>query len=76
MNPPLKRGPITNSGGVSPISCTGAYSTIVNDGAVFPAGLDAGPGNSANYQYWYRDPNNGVGQLGTALSDAIELDFQ
>jgi len=76
VNPPNKRGPITGSGGTNPLTCDGSYSTVVNDGTVFPAGLDAGPGNSGWYQYWYRDPDNGVGLLGTALSDAVQLDFQ
>ena len=76
MNPPLKRGPITGSGGMGFNNCSGSYSTEVNDGNVIPAGLDAGMGNTAWYQYWYRDPANGAGQLGTALSDAAQLDFQ
>jgi len=76
MNGPLKRGPITGSGGNSPVNCSGTYSTEVNDGAIIPAGLDAGMGNSAWYQYWYRDPNNGAGNFGTALSNAVQLDFQ
>ena len=75
MNPPLKRGPVMSSGGINPTQCNGTFATTVNDGAILPAGLDAGPGNSANYQYWYRDPQNGAGQLGTALSNAVELDF-
>ena len=76
INPPTKRSPVQGSGGSSPISCDGSFSRIVNDGLVFPAGLDAGAGNSGWYQYWYRDPNNGAGNLGTALSNAVQLDFQ
>ena len=76
MNPPLKRGPIMNSGGASPSDCSGSFSQIVNDGQIVPNGLDAGAGNSGWYQFWYRDPNNGPGDLGTALSNAVKLDFQ
>ena len=74
--PPLKRGPIQFSGGTAPGSCDGSFSTIVNDGAVAPLGLDAGPGQPAWYQYWYRDPQGGSGALGTALSNAVQLEFQ
>ena len=56
--------------------CFGTYATVVNDGAPFPTGLDAGVGNSGWHQYWYRDPNGGAGSLGSALSDAIQLDFE
>lgn len=75
-SPPLKRGPLVFSGGSGPASCDGAYGQVVNDGAVIPLGLDAGPGNSGWYQWWYRDPQNGPGQLGTALSNAVELGFE
>jgi len=74
--PPLKRGPVLNSFGTNPLTCDGGMSTLVNDGTILPTGLDAGSGNSGWYQYWYRDPQNGVGLLGTALSNAIQLDFQ
>ena len=74
--PPNKRGPVSNSGGSSSTSCDGSFTTRVNDGVLIPAGIDPGPGNSAWYQYWYRDPMNGAGLLGTALSDAVQLDFQ
>ena len=74
--PPNKRGPLINSGGSVPNVCDGSYATFVNDGLVIPFGLDAGAGNSAWYQYWYRDPANGSGSLGTALSNALQLDFQ
>ena len=76
VNPPTRRSAIVDSGGSGPNACDGSYSVIVNDGIVFPGGLDAGSGNSGWYQYWYRDPNNGAGQLGTALSNAAQLDFQ
>jgi len=74
--PPRRRGPITTSGGDNSSECDGLFSTIVNDGQVFPLGLDAGPGASAWYQYWYRDPLAGSGASGAALSNAIRLDFQ
>ncbi len=74
--PPNKRGPLVNSGGSAPEFCDGAFSTTVNDGVLIPFGLDAGAGNSGWYQWWYRDPQNGSGTFGTALSDAIQLDFQ
>ena len=76
VQPPTKRGPVVGSGGDSLIECDGSFSTLVNDGSVIPMGLDAGPGSSGWYQYWYRDPNNGAGLLGTALSNAVQLDFQ
>ena len=76
MNPPLKRGPVQFSGGSSPVECNGRYTTLVNDGTSFPIGMDPGAGMSATYQYWYRDPSNGAGNFGTALSDAVLLTFQ
>lgn len=75
VQPPTKRGPVIFSQGVN-FSCTGSYSTPVNDGILIPAGLDAGPGNSAWYQYMYRDPTNPKGTLGVALSNGVQLDFQ
>ena len=76
VNPPTRRSPLQGSGGSTPISCDGSYSLVVNDGLTFPAGLDAGAGNSGWYQYWCHDPMNGAGTLGTALSNAVQLDFQ
>jgi len=76
VTPPTRRSPVQSSGGSGPVACDGSFSQVVNDGTVFPAGLDAGPGNSGWYQYWYRDPNNGAGTLGTALSNAVRLDFE
>ena len=75
VSPPLKRGPVQFSNGSGPVACDGSYSQVVNDGTIVPAGLDAGPGNTGWYQWWYRDPANGAGDLGTALSDAVRLDF-
>lgn len=72
INPPLKRGTLMNSGGTTPFTCDGSYATTVNSGLVIPFGLDAGPGNSAWYQYWYRDPQDA---FGSALSNALQLDF-
>ena len=74
VQPPTRRGPIMSSFGTLN-TCDGSYSQIVNDGLMIPFGLDAGPGNTAWYQWWYRDPQNGPGQLGTALSNAIAVDF-
>ena len=68
--PPRRRGPIANSGGDNPSECDGVLSAIVNDGQVFLLGLDAGPGASAWFQYWYRDPLAGPGASGAALSNA------
>ncbi len=76
VTPPLERGPLQNGGGTSPTSCDGAFAQIVNGGDILPDGLDAGAGNSAWYQWWYRDPLNGGGTFGTALSNAVQLDFQ
>ena len=74
--PPLKRGPAINSASNNANLCLGSFSQLVNDGMVFPSGLDAGAGNSGWYQFWYRDPLGGAGNLATALSNAIQLDFQ
>jgi len=76
VQPPVKRGPIQSSGGTGSSGCSGSFSTLINDGVFLPQGLDAGPGRSAWYQYWYRDPANGAGQLGAALSNAVQLDFR
>ena len=76
VQPPTERGPVLSSGGSLASGCDGAFSTLVNDGNPIPFGLDAGPGNSAWYQYWYRDPQNGPGNLGTALSNAVQLNFE
>ena len=76
VNPPNKRSAAQGSGGTGFNNCDGAFSLEINDGAIIPIGLDAGPGNSGWYQYWYRDPNNGAGNLGTALSNGVQLDFQ
>ena len=75
VQPPTKRGPTLNSGGSGPASCDGSYTTVVNDGLVVPFGLDAGPGESAWYQMWYRDPQGGLGALGSAFSNAVQLHF-
>ena len=76
MPPLAKRGPLLESGGFGLDTCTGTFAQLINDGLQPPAGLDAGPGTTMNYQFWYRDPQNGAGILGTALSNAIQLDFQ
>lgn len=76
VQPPLKRGPIQDCSGDNPLECDGMIMTVVNDGVLWPNGLDVGPGNSGWYQYYYRDPQNGPGLLGTALTNAIQLDFQ
>ena len=76
VQPPFKRGPLQSARGFTGAeACHATFSTLVNDGAVLPAGLDAGPGNSGWYQYWYRDPANGAGGFASALSNAIRLDF-
>ena len=74
VQPPTRRGAIQSSLGTFGV-CDGSFSQVVNDGMMLPFGLDAGPGNTAWYQYWYRDPQNGAGQLGTALSNGIAVDF-
>ena len=80
VEPPIaKRGPIADSGGTSPQTCTGSYATLVTDGNLVTSGvmngLDGGPGEAVWYQYWHRDPDNGAGTLGTALSNAVRVDF-
>jgi len=76
VSPPTFRTPIQNSGGVDPNGCNGQMVLTVNTGVLIPFGPDAGPGNMSWMQLWYRDPNNGAGNLGTALSDAVEFTFQ
>ena len=75
VQPPTKRGPLVFSGGSGPLACDGSFSTRINNGAVLPAGLDGGPGGTLFYQYWYRDPQGGMGNLGTALSDGLCVVF-
>jgi len=76
MNPPLGRAPIQISGGSTPTSCDGSFVQNVNDGTVSP-NLDQGPGTSNWCQFWYRDPNQpGMGSTDTALSNAVQLDFE
>ena len=72
VQPPLGRTPIQFSFGSSATSCDGAFALVVNDGTSLH---DPGPGSSVWMQTWYRDPNNGAGTLGTALSDGIRLDY-
>lgn len=72
LQPPLARGPVALSGGSGPLACDGALQQIVNDGGIW----DPGPGNTTWIQAWYRDPAGGAGTLGTALSNALALDFQ
>ena len=71
IQPPIKRGPVMNSGGALP-GCGGSLSSVVNDGTLFPAGFDPGPGNSAWYQFWFRIR----GGTSFGLSNAVRLDFQ
>lgn len=74
VSPPLGRTPIQNSAG-SAGGCDGTLAVLVNAGVLAPSGPDAGPGASSWMQGWYRDPQNGPGNLGTALTDAVQLDF-
>ena len=76
VQPPIKRGPIQTCSGDNALECDGMIMTTVNDGNLWPSGLDVGAGNSGWYQYYYRDPANGPGYFGTALTNAIQLDFQ
>jgi hypothetical protein len=69
--PPQKRGLIMPSGGTQG-ACDGAYQLVVND-LSFPQGFDAGPGRTAWYQWWYRDPPSPTGPIG--LSNALEVPF-
>lgn len=73
MNPPLVRGLIQVSGGSGPNSCDGSFTQVVNDGGAYSPYLDQGPGFATWFQWWYREPDNGSGLLGTALSDAVEI---
>lgn len=73
VEPPLKRGSVFYWNAVDPNGCDGVLAQLVNDGAVLPGGLDAGRGNSAWYQFWYRSPD---GVHDVAFSDAVQLDFQ
>ena len=49
---------------------------IINDGGATNPNLDRGPGTSNWLQAWYRDPANGPGQDGSALTDAVEVTYQ
>ena len=69
--PPQKRGLIQPSGGTQN-ACDGAYQLVVND-VGFPQGFDAGAGQTAWYQWWYRDPPSPTGPI--ALSNALEVPF-
>jgi len=72
MNPPLGRTAIQFSGGSGSLACDGAYALVTNDGT---SPYDPGPGGTVWMQTWYRDPAGGAGNLGTALSDAVELTY-
>lgn len=61
------------SGGSSANSCDGSLELVVNAGA---APADPGPGSEIWLQAWYRDPLNGPGALGSALSNAVALVYQ
>jgi len=76
VSPPLGRAPIQFSGGTTPTSCDGSFSQTINDGGATSPNLDRGPGTQNWMQWWYRDPDNGAGNLGTALSDAAEVTYQ
>ena len=76
MNPPTFRTSIQNSGGGNPNGCGGQMVLTLNTGVGVPLGPDPGPGQQSWMQLWYRDPANGAGNFGTALSDAVELTFQ
>lgn len=68
----MGRTPLQFAGGSSALSCDGSFSFVVNDGG---GTTDPGPGNSVWLQSWYHDPLNGPGNLGTALSNALQLDY-
>jgi hypothetical protein len=70
---PLFRVAPQTSGGSSSTACDGALELVVNTGV---APLDPGPGGEIWLQAWYRDPLNGAGALGSALSNAVGLVFQ
>ena len=75
MAPPLGRAPIQASFGSNGPACDGTFSQLINNGGATNPNLDRGPGTMNWVQYWYRDPQNGAGQFGTALSNAVQLDF-
>ena len=76
MNPPLGRAPIQFSFGSGANTCDGSFAQVLNDGGATNPNLDRGPGTMNWVQWWYRDPQNGAGSLGTSLSDAAELTYQ
>jgi len=69
--PPTQRAPVQVSDGV-PGACDGFFQQLVNTGEIVPQGMEPGTGNSAWYQWWFRDPDDAAG---AALSDAVQLDF-
>ena len=70
--PPLGRTPPQFSGGTAAVACDGHFSLVLNDGL---SPFDPGPNGKVWVQAWYRDPLNGPGSLGTALSNALEITF-
>ena len=76
MFPPLGRTPVQNSGGSGGFACDGTYTQLINDAGATNPNLDAGPGTTNWLQFWGRDPQNGVGTLGTLLSNALEVAYQ
>jgi len=76
MNPPLGRLMIQSASGSGPLACDGKLSNVINDGGATSPNLDRGAGTSNWLQAWYRDPMNGVGASGSALSDALEVTYQ
>jgi len=68
VQPPLQRTPIQPSGGSGPSSCDGQFQLVVNTALTFPNQV---PGGAIWVQSWYRDPAGD----GTALSDAVEIQF-
>lgn len=79
VQPPLKRGPLQNSGGSAPpaTDCSGTFDLDVDAYAATPFALPGFqvPGTTFHAQWWGRDPGFAAPN-NTQLSNAIEFTMQ
>lgn len=77
LAPPVGRFEVQSSQGSDPLACDGAFAQTVNDGGSH----DPGPGRTAWYQWWVRDPAGsgaagGAVSVGMVLSEVAEVSFR